>query len=470
MIANRWPRVSRNHIACLLLLLFGLVFFWANASLQLASDDLGWLLGDPPTVFDHYRQIPRISFAFLHAMFGSSAAAALTMIFLFHLFNALLVYRLGQKLLIDPIAAWVAVAVFLINPITLKTLTWISCFSYVQGTSLALLSLLAAWAAGDARGARRCLWSVAALVTFAAGLFCSHEILFLPVLFFAFGLFRGDRRGGLVLSGMAMALALLVNDLVYNFQRYGIEASKMFTFDFASAYVSSSLSSGLALTLAYPISLFARTQGLLRICFAEPLRWGMTALLWVVGILFAKDHKGWRLLLTLVLAFVALITPYIMRLYLTPDTANFDISYVLSGRVFYLPFVVIALILGWSISHLWRALQARRGAWLLILLPLIAYVHALWLYDKTDFLGLNVVTGTTVAMPPRWNPYTGQQPFWFLLTGLVVIAALALRVAAGRRQRVSASSAPSLSDPVARIAPPSIEATAEECGEKDGCD
>jgi hypothetical protein len=448
MIVYRWPRVSRNHIAWLLLLLFGLVFFWANASVQLASDDVGWLLGTPPTVFDGYRQIPRISFAFLHAIFGQSAAAALTMLFLFHLFNVLLVYRLGQKLLIDPLAPWVAVAVFLINPITLKTLTWISCFSYVQGTSLALLSLLAAWAAGDARGSHRCLWSIATLVMFAAGLFCSHEILFLPVLFLVFGLFRGDRRGGLVLFGVAMALALLVNQVVYDFQRYGIEVSRMFTFDFALAYVSSSLSSGLALTLAYPISLFARTQDLLRICFTEPLRWGMTALLWAVGILFAKDQKSWRLLLTLLLAFVALITPYIMRLYLTPDTANFDISYVLSGRVFYLPFVVIALILGWSISYLWRALQARRGAWLLILLPPIAYVHALWLYDKTDFLGLNVITGTSGAMPPRWNPYADQQPFWFLLTGLVVIVALALRVTAGRRQRVSASPAPPLPEPM----------------------
>lgn len=448
MLAHRWPRMDRNRIACLLLLLFGFVFFWSNASVQLASDDVGWLLGSPPTVFDRYRQIPRISFAVLHALFGQSAAAALTMIFLFHLFNSLLVYRLGQKLLVDPLAPWVAVAVFLINPITLKTLTWISCFSYVQGTSLALLSLLAAWAAGDSRGQRRFLWSVVALGAFAAGLFCSHDILFLPVIFLLFGLFQGNWRGGLVLSGLAMALALLVNQVVYGFQRYGIEASSMFTFDFALAYLSSSLSFGFALALSYPISLFARTQDLLRFCFTEPLRWGMTALLWVVGILFAKDQKVWRLLFTLILAFVALVTPYIMRLYLTPDSANFDISYVLSGRVFYLPFVAVALILGWGISHLWRALQMRRGARLLMLLPPIAYVHALWLYDKTDFLGLNVITGASGVMPPRWNPYAGQQPFWLLLAGLVVIAALALRVTAGRRQKVSASPASPLSDPV----------------------
>jgi len=128
-----------------MLFLLGLGFFVHNAHLQLAADDIGWLRGEAPTVFDQYRTIPRFFFVSLYALFGPSPVAALAMIFLFHFANSLLVGCLCQKLLNSQIATKVANFVFLINPITLTTLTWISCFSYVLGTSLALTSLLAAW-------------------------------------------------------------------------------------------------------------------------------------------------------------------------------------------------------------------------------------------------------------------------------------------------------------------------------------
>jgi hypothetical protein len=336
---------TRSRIVLLLLLFFGFVFFARNVHLQLAPDDLGWLRGEAPTIFDQYRHIPRIFFVSLYALFGPNPIVALTIVFLFHSANSLMVYCLCQKLLTNQIAARVAAFVFLINPITLSTLTWISCFSYVQGTSLALLSLLAFWKSNAEGTERRLLWAIIALVCYGAGLFASHELFFLPVLFLLLSWLWGDasRRRGVMLFAVAMILAVLVNFFVYDFGHYGVETARLFSLGFISAFTSSALSFGLSLALAYPVSFLVKTMGFLRVSFTEPLRWGMTLILLACGILFYKPGRAWRLRLVLLLSFVAFITPYIIRLYLTPDSVNYHISYVLSGRVFYLPFTIIAL-------------------------------------------------------------------------------------------------------------------------------
>jgi len=232
-------------------------------------------------------------------------------------------------------------------------------------------------------------------------------------------------------------MALLVNALVYDFGRYGVESVRLFSADFALAYASSAFSSGLALALAYPLSFFVRPLDFLRLCFAEPVRWGMTVLLLALGLWLCKNDKRWRLCLALALSFSALITPYIIRLYLTPDSVNYHISYALSGRVFYLPFTMIALALGEFASRLYRLLRGRRWAWLLLLAPLAAYGHALWLYDRSDFLGLSVaLEDLPQSLPPRWNPYTSQQPLWFLLS-VVVVGLLAAGLWRGKRRASS---------------------------------
>jgi 4-amino-4-deoxy-L-arabinose transferase-like glycosyltransferase len=416
-----WRRIDHDGLVLLFLIILGLVFFLGHAHLQLASDDMAWLRGEAPTVFDQYRKIPRLFFVSLYALFGPSAAAALVMIFFFHCLNTLLVYVLGKKLLGGGTAALIAAAVFLINPITLSTLTWISCFSYVLGTSLALMALLAFWKANGPDTGRHRLWAALALACFGTGLLCTHEIFFLPFIFLVLGWLQGQPKRGVVLCVSGMALAMLVNIFVYDFGQYGVEASKLLSFDFASAYGSSGLSSGLTLSLAYPLSFSVKTLDFMRLCFAEPVRWGMTVALLSVGIVFYKDNRAWRLNLALAFSFLALITPYIIRLYLMPDTVNYHISYILAGRVFYLPFAAIALALGWFGCQLYRPIQGHRWAWAGWLLPLVAYAHAFWLYDRADFLGLNVVhLNLPPPVPPRWNPYASQHPAWFLLCGLGV--------------------------------------------------
>jgi len=434
--------MSRQRAVLGVLFVLGLVFLLLNVTLRLSDDDVGWLRGEAPTVFDRYRLVPRLLFISLYALLGPGALSALVMIWLFHSLNALLLYWLARHLLDDRLAATVAVALFLINPLTLKTLTWISCFSYVIGATLALLSLLAFYRPFNPPAVLKAgfqsplpnLRSLISLLCFTAGLFCTHDIFFLPVLFLVLGWLQGRRKQGAMLLIAGMAIALLVNAFIYDFGRYDVEATRLFSLDFALAYASSALSSGLALGLAYPLSFFVRPAEFLRFCFSEPMRWSLTSALLAAGILSGRDSRAWRLGLALALSFLALITPYIIRLYLTPDTVNFDLSYILSGRVFYLPFLALALAGGLVAAGLIRALPQPLAYYLLPFLSLLAYGHALWLYDRTDFLGLNVVHTLAQPMPPRWNPYIGQHPAWLALAGLILVLCMAIRLVIARKR------------------------------------
>jgi len=165
MKAVAWPRPGRDALILLLLLVLALIFFVDQANLQLASDDVVWLQGGAPTVFDQYRKIPRLVFVSLHALFGPNAIAALAVIFLFHALNTLLVHCLGRRLLEGGGAALVAAGVFAVNPLTLNTLTWISCLPYVLGTSFALLALLAFdQAASGSQSSQSVKWALVALL------------------------------------------------------------------------------------------------------------------------------------------------------------------------------------------------------------------------------------------------------------------------------------------------------------------
>jgi hypothetical protein len=258
--------------------------------------------------------------------------------------------------------------------------------------------------------------------------------LFLPLLLALVGWLGGARRLGALLLALGLGLGLAVNGLVYDFGRYGVETSRLFSLDFALAYASSGLAAGLALALAYPLSFVTPALDFLQICFTGPVRWGLTGLLLAAAPALYRRDRAWRLDLSLALAFVALITPYIIRLYLTPASVNYHISYALSGRVFYLAFVAVALGLGRVASALAHRLGRWRYGWLALALPPAAYVHALWRYDRTDFLGLSVVHGAAAPAPPRWNPYAGPQSWlWPLLAAALV--ALALGLAAVKSHR-----------------------------------
>ncbi len=431
------PRLQAKDRAFIIgAFLLGLVFLLRNAHLVLATDDLGWLQGETPTVFDAYRIIPRACFVALYRVMGPSPQAALAMSFAFHSVNAWLVYVLANRLLQHVTAARVAGLVFLINPITLSTLTWFSCFSYVQGTSLALLALsLFCW--GET-GRARWAWSAGAVACYAAGLLCSHELFLLPVCFLILGWFWGGPAlwRGAITCAVALAIGALANAVLYDFGRHGIASADLVSASFLAALLSSVLSFGLSLTIAYPLSFFVHTMGFLQIMFGEPLRWTLTLALVTAGMLAAGKGKGWRTYAAVALCFSSLITPYIIRLYLMPRAANYHISYVLTGRVFYLPFAMVALVFGAVVSavHVRYTACPRPVRLALVALPALAYCHALfWLYSPRDFMGLNVRVGGGAPMPPPWTPYTHEHPVF--LAGATLLLAAAVMLHRRRRSR-----------------------------------
>jgi hypothetical protein len=419
------------------LAVFGLaaVFLARNAHLQLASDDVGWLRGEAPTVFDRYRVIPRAFFVALHGLVGPRPEAALALNALFHAGNALLVHALARRLLGSPTAARAAFVIFLINPITLATITWFSCFSYVLGTTLALLALLAAWRAVS-EGARW-TWALAALACYGVGLFCTHELFLLPACFLVLGWLAGGSglRRAAILAAVAACGGAWVNAFVYDFGRHGIESRQLVSVDFAAAWVSSAFAYGLSLASAYPLSFLAHTLDFLRVCFEAEVRWAMTFLLFGGWGLAVRSGRGSRLATGLALCFAALITPYVIRLYLMPGAADYHISYVLTGRVFYLPFTMVSLGIGHALASALASGRVSPGLARWLPVPLLAaYAHALLLYGPSDFVGLSVWRGGGAPLPPPWSPYAHESRAWVLCLPLLLLA-----MASGMRWRQALS-------------------------------
>jgi len=91
--------------------------------------------------------------------------------------------------------------------------------------------------------------------------------------------------------------------------------------------------------------------------------------------------------------------PYIARLYLTPPSSHFDLTYLVGGRVLYFPFTIVALGLAGSkipFPAIW----------------LLAYANALRIYSPADFMSLSIVQGHPAGSTP-WLPFANNQYVWF---------------------------------------------------------
>jgi hypothetical protein len=414
------------------LLVMGFVFYARFTYSKLAPDDVMWYQGRAATVFDQYRVLPLECFRLLNVLFGRSIIAAQGMIFLFHTLNAILVYHLGQRLLSSVIAGRVAAVIFFINPVTLGALTWISCFSYIIGASFALVALLAFARTISPGTTRPNVWSALAVGSYTVGLFCTHEIFLLPAGFVLLGWLHDPRaaRRGWALLALSMAAAIPVYLFFYHFDRYGIESSNMLSAGFIAALASSGLSLGASLLTAYPLSFGIKTYDFLKASFDESTRWLLTgAILIALAARYRASRRG-RLPVVLALLFGALIAPYISRLYLMSGAINYHPSYMLGGRVFYVPFIAVALLGGYLVREFGggvaRDLVRDPGFRLGVLVSAGGlYLHALFvLYDRVDFMGLAVTKNPLPFAPPPWNPYANDHILW--LVGAALAAALLL--------------------------------------------
>jgi len=420
----------QSAFALCVTIFMGFIFFAHNVRLVLATDDLFWMKGQAPTVFDQYRIVPRLLFTALYATFGSNAIAALAMIFATHASNIILIYLLASQWTESPLAALIAAWIFAINPLTLNTLTWISCFSYILGAWFALASLFAFWDGLKKTDPRPGM--LLAVASFSIGLFCSHEILFLPLIYPALGWMKSSnnfKQGG-ILGCVTLAIAMFVNFAFYNFDRYGIETANLFRLDFLSVLVSSALSFGLSLSFAYFASFFHQFIPILQTCFSEPIRWLLTLCLCTLFLFSFRPSRLWNIRIVFVWIWLALILPYILRFYLMPTTVQYHISYILSGRVFYIPFIGLALIIGLVVDNLFETkIHAKRFAWLWLVLPCVAYINLFILYTAKDFIGLNVSFSPPQAQTiiVSWNPYTSIHSTWLLLFTIIIGLVLLIR-------------------------------------------
>jgi hypothetical protein len=419
------------------LFLLSLLLFAANASLGLASDDVAWLYGQGGTAVDAHRVLPQLLFAGLRILFGPSVVAALTTIWLLHALNGWLLYRLAGSLLGGRAARLAAVAVFLINPLTLGSLTWISCLAYVLGTTFALAAVLAARQALQAGDGPSLGWAATALAALGLGLFCNYDLVLLPAVWAVLAWYEGRLRRGLWLAAAGLALALPVGTFGWAIADPGLRPWELLSGRAALAYASSGLASALALGMAYPVSFFGTTTGFLQACFSEPARWVLTSLALGVGILGYDGRPAWRTFLALALSTAALLAPFGARLILTPGAGSYHPSYILSGRLYYLPFVGIALLLGHLSGLVHCRLSARLPAWFFWALPAVGTGLALWRYQPADFVGLSLVPAGNGTPPAAWAPFAGQHPAWLLLPLAAVALALALRRAGARSREPS---------------------------------
>jgi hypothetical protein len=418
--------VTRKRCGLLaIVILLALAFFVSNAHLELASDDLQWLQGEIPRETDRYRVIPRLTMAAIGAAFAENAVPALGTAFLFHAANGLLLYALARRLLRSQTAATIAAAVFLVNPVTLNTLTWISCLSYSQGVTLALLALLAFWRATEARGGAQWAWGAAGLLAYAAALFCSHEVLFLPGAFMALGWFRRELWTGLACCVLGVAIGAAVNATAYRFGEYGINSAGLANPDFVAAYLSAALAAGPVLGAAYVLSFVTKPAPVVVAGLSGALRLAIAAGAALAGVLLYRRDRAWRLAACLAVILAAAVAPWIIRLYLTPANVHYDLAYLAWGRVLYWPFAVVALGLG-MVGE--RIARAARGRWALAAAGLLAYANGLRLYEPADFQALAMAQGQPVSLPPAWQPFAGDQVAWALALAVVVAAGgLALR-------------------------------------------
>ena len=384
----------------------------------MASDDLDWLSGRAPTVFDQYRLIPRLFFQGLNALFGPNPVAALGLSFFFHAANILLVYLLARQCFSGKIGPLVAAWVFAINPLTLSTLTWFSCFSYILGTTFGLLAILFLVKSYSHKTSP--LWLGLAWLSYLLALFSSHELLFLPALFILWSWYRSRLdRNTLLLFGLSVLSGFAVNQWYYRFSAMQVNPGPLFSGQFLLVSISSIASFGAALVLVYLPAFFVHPIGLLEGLFSEPWRWIITALVGLV-VAFRIDRRNGRLILVFLFSYAAMLAPYILRVYLNPPTVFYSPEYILSGRVFYTSFPLLALAFGAVAA--WLEKSDRRWGWLLVFLGGSSYLCALlFTYVPADFLGLSVLKGSSPVYfipPENWTPFrsiTSSGLIWLLL-------------------------------------------------------
>jgi protein O-mannosyl-transferase len=130
----------------------------------------------------NYAPVHLLSYMLDHAVWGLWAGGYLLTNLVLHLFNTLLLYRLLLRLVGGRLAAWCGAALFLVHPVQVETVAWIS----QRKNLLAMLFFLLAWQfylayRDDDSTARSRLYYVASLITLLLALLSKSIAVIFPV-------------------------------------------------------------------------------------------------------------------------------------------------------------------------------------------------------------------------------------------------------------------------------------------------
>jgi hypothetical protein len=183
--------------------------------------------------------------------------------------------------------------------------------------------------------------------------------------------------------------------------------------------------------VAYVLSFVTKPLPVIAAGLSSAVRWTIAAGAVLGAAWLYRRDRAWRLMACLAVMLAAAVAPWIARVYLTPPGVQFDLSYLIGGRVSYWSFAVVALGLGLAGE---RIAGEGRGRLVLAALGLLAYANALRIYEPADFQAMALVQSRGAPAPAPWLPFSGPQPAWPLALAVALAVAfwLALRTARAR--------------------------------------
>jgi hypothetical protein len=182
-------------------------------------------------------------------LFGQDATGYHAVNILLQAANALLVWRLLQRLNIP--GAWLAGLIFGIHPIHAESVAWISELKNVLSMFFALLSMLCFLELDEKRVLNSAITYVASLVFFALAILSKTQAVFLPIVLLLCVWWQGEKRAGnmtslnfrcaLIRSGPFFLIALVLGLVTIWFQNRGIGEEEIIIGSFARRLVNAGM-------------------------------------------------------------------------------------------------------------------------------------------------------------------------------------------------------------------------------------
>lgn len=422
-------------------LFLGSLFFVLCAGFELAHDDVLWLQGRFPAPDDCYRMAPMACLSLLGTVFGLAPMPLYLFVFGIHLVNSWLVCQLARKLTGHRSAGLAAFSVFLVNPLTFQVLAWPSSLSYELGTTCALTALLCWHRAATCPVSRSAVWWLTATaISYGTGLMSSHDTVVTPLLM---GTTVLCARKKIALPEATFILALLLSGTIVSASLYPFVAQyhtldQLLSLDFATDFLSAVASFPITLVLAYPFAFFIEPECFLPGCLAnETLRWIMTLVVLGVTLLPCHPRSLRNLTGLLTVSCAVVITPHLIRLYLTPPAAHYAPSYLVWGRVLYFPFSVLAIFIGHVYARTRSENRSGFPSRILVFLWIASVLHALlFLYGENSFPALmrsSTEPGSIASDTSPWHPFDTTHTVWLTAVGLLILVFATVRFLLRRR-------------------------------------